>query len=112
LPSRSTGPPKGVDVSHGNVTNLLCNYPGNLNIRRGTKVAQLLSISFDMGKLQSARFGCFEIVSWQPTNRAVLLGQWEIFGTLINGGTLLIRTSDWKYVLKNVSKIHPRVMML
>jgi long-subunit acyl-CoA synthetase (AMP-forming) len=49
--SSSTGPPKGVDVSHRNVTNLLCNYPGNLNIRRGTKVAQLLSISFDMGKL-------------------------------------------------------------
>lgn len=47
--SGSTGPPKGVDVSHGNVTNLLCKYPGNLNIQRGTQVAQLLSISFDMG---------------------------------------------------------------
>ncbi|KAF4624058.1 hypothetical protein G7Y89_g14114 [Cudoniella acicularis] len=44
----STGPPKGVDVSHDNITNLLCNYPGNLNIRQATKVAQLPSISFDM----------------------------------------------------------------
>lgn len=30
-------------------------------------------------------------------------GQWEIFGTLMNGGTLLIRSSDWKSVLKRVS---------
>ncbi|KAG4418099.1 hypothetical protein IFR04_008760 [Cadophora malorum] len=78
--SGSTGPPKGVDVAHGNVTNLLCNYPGNLNIRRGTKVAQLLSISFDMG-------------------------QWEIFGTLMNGGTLLIRTSNWEDILKRAHTI-------
>ncbi|KAF8849268.1 nonribosomal peptide synthetase 12 [Acephala macrosclerotiorum] len=75
-----TGPPKGVDIAHGNVCNLLCNYPGNLNIRRGTQVAQLLSISFDMG-------------------------QWEIFGTLMNGGTLLIRTSDWKYVLRRAHTV-------
>ena len=51
----STGPPKGVDVSHGNVTNLLCNFPGNLNIQQGTQVAQLLSISFDMG-MRSSQF--------------------------------------------------------
>lgn len=48
--SGSTGPPKGVDVTHRNVTNLLCHSPGNLNIGSGTLVAQLLSISFDMGK--------------------------------------------------------------
>ncbi|KAH7346805.1 hypothetical protein BKA65DRAFT_585874 [Rhexocercosporidium sp. MPI-PUGE-AT-0058] len=78
--SGSTGPPKGVDVAHGNVTNLLCNYPGNLNIQQGTQVAQLLSISFDMG-------------------------QWEIFGTLMNGGTLLIRTSKWEDVLQRVHTI-------
>ncbi|CAG8954990.1 hypothetical protein HYFRA_00008679 [Hymenoscyphus fraxineus] len=78
--SGSTGPPKGVDVSHGNVTNLLTSYPGNLNIGRATPVAQLLSISFDMG-------------------------QWEIFATLMNGGTLLIRTSDWKHVLKKAHTV-------
>ncbi|KAK0103697.1 hypothetical protein ONS95_005705 [Cadophora gregata] len=78
--SGSTGPPKGVDVAHGNVTNLLCSYPGNLNIRKGTEVAQLLSISFDMG-------------------------QWEIFGTLMNGGSLLIRTGKWEDVLKRAHTI-------
>ncbi|KAL2069906.1 hypothetical protein VTL71DRAFT_14585 [Oculimacula yallundae] len=78
--SGSTGPPKGVDVAHGNVTNLLCNYPGNLNIRPGTNVAQLLSISFDMG-------------------------QWEIFGTLVNGGTLLIRSSNWESVLARADTV-------
>lgn len=46
----TTGSPKGVDVSHENVTNLLCNLPGSLGIQRGTNVAQLLSVSFDMGK--------------------------------------------------------------
>ncbi|KAG9230506.1 hypothetical protein BJ875DRAFT_499075 [Amylocarpus encephaloides] len=78
--SGSTGPPKGVDICHSSVTNLLCSYPGNLNTRRETHVAQLLSISFDMG-------------------------QWEILSTLMNGGTLLIRTSDWKYVLKKAHTI-------
>lgn len=46
----STGTPKGVDVSHQNVTNLLSNNAGNLKICQGSRVAQLLSISFDMGK--------------------------------------------------------------
>ncbi|CZS96383.1 related to non-ribosomal peptide synthetase [Rhynchosporium graminicola] len=78
--SGSTGPPKGVDVTHGNVTNLLCSYPGNLNIQQGTNVAQLLSISFDMA-------------------------QWEILGTLINGATLLIRTSKWEPVLSRAHTI-------
>jgi non-ribosomal peptide synthetase component F len=45
----TTGTPKGVDVSHRNVTNLLCLSPGSLGIKRGTIVPQLLSISFDMG---------------------------------------------------------------
>lgn len=49
----TTGLPKGVDVSHENVTNLLCNFPGSLGIQRGTNVAQLLSVSFDMGKFNT-----------------------------------------------------------
>lgn len=44
----TTGKPKGVDVSHGNVTNLVTGAPGNLGIGAGSRVAQLLSISFDM----------------------------------------------------------------
>lgn len=45
----STGNPKGVDVSHGNVTNALLLKPANLGITLGTKVAQVLNIAFDMG---------------------------------------------------------------
>lgn len=48
--SGSTGKPKGVDVKHQNVTNLLTTAPGNLAIKPGRRVAQLLSISFDMGR--------------------------------------------------------------
>ncbi|KAF4630009.1 hypothetical protein G7Y89_g8138 [Cudoniella acicularis] len=32
-------------------------------------------------------------------------GQWEILGTLLNGGTLLLRTSDWNAVLKRAHTI-------
>ncbi|KAH8591072.1 nonribosomal peptide synthetase 12 [Bisporella sp. PMI_857] len=78
--SGTTGKPKGVDVSHENVTNLLCLAPGNLGIQKGTLVPQLLSISFDMA-------------------------QWEILGTLLNGGTLLIRGSNWKDVLQKAHTI-------
>ncbi|KAM3508798.1 hypothetical protein MY11210_006584 [Beauveria gryllotalpidicola] len=31
-PTGTTGSPKGVDVTHDNVTNLVCQYPGNLGI--------------------------------------------------------------------------------
>ena len=44
----------------------------------------------------------FEFVNLD-TNDAIA-GQWEIFGTLMNGGTLLIRTSNWEEVLKRVSE--------
>lgn len=44
----------------------------------------------------------FEFVNLD-TNDATA-GQWEIFGTLMNGGTLLIRTSNWEEVLKRVSE--------
>lgn len=50
----TTGKPKGVDVTHDNVTNLVCLYPGNLGVRRGTLVGQVLNVSFDMGKLLSS----------------------------------------------------------
>jgi non-ribosomal peptide synthetase component F len=47
----STGVPKGVDVKHGTKTNALLSEPGRLGITVGSKVAQVLSISFAMGKL-------------------------------------------------------------
>ncbi|KAL6717774.1 hypothetical protein ACLMJK_003859 [Lecanora helva] len=78
--SGSTGKPKGVDVTHRNVTNLLTLAPGSLRIKPGRRVAQLLSVSFDMAA-------------------------WEILGTLINGGTLCLRGSDWSVTLKKVDTI-------
>ncbi len=64
--SGTTGTPNGVQVTHRNVCNIILTKPGNLSIRPGIKVAQLLSISFDMSA-------------------------WEILGCLSNGGTLIIR---------------------
>lgn len=48
--SGTTGKPKGVDVRHRNVTNNLLVEPANLKITVGKNVAQLLNISFDMGR--------------------------------------------------------------
>lgn len=47
--SGTTGKPKGVDVTHKNVANLVCQAPGNLGVRPGTSVGSILNISFDMG---------------------------------------------------------------
>ncbi|GME37132.1 AMP-dependent synthetase/ligase [Neofusicoccum parvum] len=73
--SGTTGMPKGVDVAHGNVTNTLCLSPADLDIVPGSKVSQVLNISFDMAA-------------------------WEILGCLMNGGTLILRTSDWAAALR------------
>ncbi|PBK92167.1 acetyl-CoA synthetase-like protein [Armillaria gallica] len=81
--SGTTGRPKGVMVSHSNVTNLLSLSPGNLHIGPGVKVAQLLNIAFDM---------C----------------AWETLGCLMNGGTLYLRgprRADWIKVMKTVDVI-------
>lgn len=48
--SGTTGKPKGVDVTHKNVANLVCQAPGCLGVRPGTCVGSILNISFDMGK--------------------------------------------------------------
>ncbi|KAF4545955.1 Nonribosomal peptide synthetase 12 protein [Lasiodiplodia theobromae] len=73
--SGTTGMPKGVDVAHGNVTNTLCLAPANLQIGPGSRVCQVLNVSFDMAA-------------------------WEILGCLMNGGTLVLRTSDWAACLR------------
>ncbi|KAI0041517.1 AMP-binding protein [Auriscalpium vulgare] len=81
--SGTTGRPKGVVVTHQNVTNLLCLSPGNLDIRPGVHVAQLLNVAFDM---------C----------------AWEILGCLANGGTLHLRGQrrhQWTSVLKTVDVV-------
>lgn len=67
--SGTTGPPNGVQVTHRNVCNVLLTEPGNLGMAPGKKVAQILSIAFDMAA-------------------------WETLGSLMNGSTLLIRGRD------------------
>ncbi|MEM7344872.1 MAG: AMP-binding protein, partial [Chloroflexota bacterium] len=67
--SGTTGNPNGVQVTHKNVCNILLTEPGNLGIRPGWKVGQILSIAFDMAA-------------------------WEIFGCLSHGATLVIRGKD------------------
>ncbi|OAA38829.1 AMP-dependent synthetase/ligase [Metarhizium rileyi] len=75
--SGTTGEPKGVDVTHKNVTNLVCLSPGGLGIKPGMSVGQVLNISFDMAA-------------------------WEIFSCLCNGGTLILRGSNWEPTIRQL----------
>ncbi|WP_342077002.1 AMP-binding protein [Yoonia sp. SS1-5] len=67
--SGTTGVPNGVQVTQRNLANILLTAPGDLGIRPGLKVGQILSIAFDMAA-------------------------WETLGCLSNGGTLVIRGRD------------------
>ena len=67
--SGTTGLPNGVRVTHRNVCNILLTAPGNLGMRPGLKVGQILNIAFDMAA-------------------------WEILGCLAHGATLMIRGKD------------------
>ncbi|KDQ16571.1 hypothetical protein BOTBODRAFT_54016 [Botryobasidium botryosum FD-172 SS1] len=78
--SGTTGKPKGVDVAHSSVVNLVCMNPGSIGMRPGLRVAQLLNVAFDM---------C----------------AWEVLGSLANGCTLVIRGSDWPAVLRAVDVV-------
>ncbi|KAF4974003.1 hypothetical protein FZEAL_9047 [Fusarium zealandicum] len=90
--SGTTGEPKGVDVTHRNVANLVCLSPGNLGVAPGTCVGSVLNISFDMAA-------------------------WELFACLCNGGTLVLRGSSWEPTMQQIdvlvctptilSKYHP-----
>lgn len=64
--SGTTGVPNGVQVTHRNLANILLTAPGDLGMRPGKKVGQILSIAFDMAA-------------------------WETLGALSNGATLMIR---------------------
>ncbi|EJD44029.1 nonribosomal peptide synthetase 12 [Auricularia subglabra TFB-10046 SS5] len=80
---RTTGKPKGVEVTHRNVTNLVCQAPGNIGMRAGLRVAQLLNVAFDM---------C----------------AWEVLGALSNGCTLCLRgktSKEWRALMKTVDII-------
>jgi len=67
--SGTTGVPNGVEVTHGNVCNLLLTAPGDLGMRPGRRVGQVLAIGFDMAA-------------------------WETLGCLAHGATLCIRGGD------------------
>jgi amino acid adenylation domain-containing protein len=69
--SGTTGNPNGVQVTHGNVCNILLTEPGSMGMRPGRKVAHLLNIAFDMAA-------------------------WEILGCLAHGATLIIRGKDFQ----------------
>lgn len=95
--SGTTGKPKGVDVRHSGVTNcewsslnwrrvlvltasVLLQSPGNVGMKPGMRVAQLLNVAFDMGA-------------------------WELLGAMSNGCTLCLRglkSAQWRSVLKTV----------
>ena len=64
--SGTTGVPNGVQVTHANLANILLTAPGDLGMKPGLKVGQILSIAFDMAA-------------------------WETLGALSNGATLVIR---------------------
>ncbi|MBV7329797.1 amino acid adenylation domain-containing protein [Chloroflexi bacterium TSY] len=75
--SGTTGNPNGVQVTHGNVCNILLTEPGNLGMRPGLKVGQILSIAFDMAA-------------------------WETLGALSHGATLVIRGKDIEETVRKV----------
>ncbi|MEM7340675.1 MAG: amino acid adenylation domain-containing protein [Actinomycetota bacterium] len=78
--SGTTGRPNGVQVTHGNVCNVLLTSPGDLGMRPGMRVGQILSIAFDMAA-------------------------WETLGALMNGATLVIRGRDIQAVAEQVDVI-------
>lgn len=78
--SGTTGNPNGVIVTHNNIANLLKNSPGNLYIKPGQKVGQILNIAFDMAA-------------------------WEIFGALTAGATLYLRDQKPDSIATNMDVI-------
>lgn len=75
--SGTTGVPNGVQVTHKNLCNILQTAPGDLGMRSGQRVGQILSIAFDMAA-------------------------WEILGALSNGATLVIRGASIQEVAETV----------
>ncbi|PXF44794.1 Nonribosomal peptide synthetase 5 [Gracilariopsis chorda] len=78
--SGTTGLPKGVQVTHGNVANVLLTDPMSLNMRPGVRVSQILSIAFDM---------C----------------AWEVLGSLSHASTLIIRHRNISHAVQQAQVV-------
>jgi D-alanine--poly(phosphoribitol) ligase subunit 1 len=78
--SGTTGRPNGVTVTHRNVCNILLTEPGDLGMRPGTRVGQILNVAFDMAA-------------------------WEILGCLSHGATLVIRGKDIAETVRRVDVV-------
>ncbi|KAF0708274.1 hypothetical protein As57867_006385, partial [Aphanomyces stellatus] len=78
--SGSTGKPKGVIVLHQGIVNVVTYKPQEFGLTKGARVLQYLAIGFDM---------C----------------QWEIWGALSNGCTLVLRGDDAYDTLSTVDTL-------
>jgi amino acid adenylation domain-containing protein len=78
--SGTTGRPNGVQVTHGNVCNIVLTHPGDLGMGPGMRVGQILSIAFDMAA-------------------------WEIHGALTHGATLVVRGDSIQKAAEQVDVI-------
>ncbi len=78
--SGTTGFPNGVMVTHQNLCNILLTSPGDLGLRAGQKVSQILNIAFDMAA-------------------------WEILGALSHGCELIIRGKSIQEAVSQVDVV-------
>ena len=77
--SGSTGQPKGVEVTHGNLVNLLLAMVDEPGLRAGERLAALTTLSFDIAGLELfgplLAGGCVQLVSSDDAQDAVRLGR-------------------------------------
>ncbi|KAL2911159.1 hypothetical protein HK105_209385 [Polyrhizophydium stewartii] len=80
--SGSTGKPKGVPVPHKGVVNIVALMSPKIGIVEGARYLQMMAVGFDAF-------------------------QWEVFGSLVQGATLLLRTESLFEVAKTATSTHP-----
>ncbi|KAL2911133.1 hypothetical protein HK105_209410, partial [Polyrhizophydium stewartii] len=80
--SGSTGKPKGVPVPHKGVVNIVALMSPKIGIVERARYLQIMAIGFD---------AC----------------QWEVFGSLVQGATLVLRTESLFEVAKTATSTHP-----